>query len=468
MTDKTMGKDIERYKQAICKNPNDAKAHGNLGATYYMLGRNQEAIKEIKQCILLNPEFPAVVHHYLGNAYWRLNRYKEAIKAYKQSIAIDSPKLGYDNAYHDLGLVYYTLKRYQEAIEAFKQTIRIDPDNGAYCDLGKTYSKLKRWSESVEVYKTHCRGFLDYNNLGNAYGKLGRWSEAAEAYEQAIRINPNKARTHLALGMAYFGLRRRDEALRILGQPALIDSNILDECRTSEPIPSKALYNSTLYPTRHDIEREHENTIIISAYKQVIATKLTSAIAHCCLGLSYFLDGNFAEGLYQCEILKNLDKNLANKLRNLIDSSGTEKSEKKRSIQQPVQPSIIQETKMKKDDTQLSGLDKLEKREGGRIIDCVSKTITEKNGKRRRMTQAEYDIYVTGEDKYFWDKKMSMGDIIVHLVVACIWCFFGLSILVAIFAISYAIHPILSIPALIAGIYGEYKIWGNYGDDLMS
>jgi tetratricopeptide (TPR) repeat protein len=58
----------------------------------------------------------------------------------------------------------------KEAIEAFKQAIKINPDYA----------------------KTH-------HNLGVIYLKLGMNKEALEAYKQAIRINPDYADAHFGL-----------------------------------------------------------------------------------------------------------------------------------------------------------------------------------------------------------------------------------------------------------------------------
>ena len=44
---------IYYFKEAIQNDPNDSKAHNNLGWTYQNLGRNDEAIAEYKEAIRL-------------------------------------------------------------------------------------------------------------------------------------------------------------------------------------------------------------------------------------------------------------------------------------------------------------------------------------------------------------------------------------------------------------------------------
>lgn len=48
---------------------------------------------------------------------------------------------------------------------------------------------------------------------GVAFKKLGRHNEAIDAYKQAIRSNPDYAKAHYNLGVAYLGLGDKSSAL---------------------------------------------------------------------------------------------------------------------------------------------------------------------------------------------------------------------------------------------------------------
>jgi len=260
---------IEAYKQAIRLKPDYEKAHVNLGAAYDNLGRHMEAIEAYHQAIRLKPAF-AEAHYNLGVGYAVLGRHTEAIEAFKQAIRL---KPDDEEAHHNLGVVYSNLGRHTEAIEAFKQAIRLKPDDEeAHHSLGVVYGKLERLTEAIEAFKQAIRLKPTYaeahNDLGVAYGKLERLTEAIEAYKQAIFIQPDLAVPYCNMGRTYQDLKRYREA--------------------------------------------------IDAYKQAIRIKPDFMDAHYNLGVAYLNVRDKSSALDQYKILKDLDKDSANELFNLI------------------------------------------------------------------------------------------------------------------------------------------------------
>ena len=61
---------IELYKHAIRIDPDDAKAHYGLGATYLILEMYKEAIDALRQAIRIDPDY-AKAHNNLGVAHTR-------------------------------------------------------------------------------------------------------------------------------------------------------------------------------------------------------------------------------------------------------------------------------------------------------------------------------------------------------------------------------------------------------------
>ena len=141
-----------------------------------------------KQANWIDPD-DAKAHYNLGNAYFESGKYKEAIESYKQAIRIN-PDLA--EAHVNLGVAYSKSGMNKEAIESYKQAIRIDPDGvkGHY-SLGVVYA-----DSGMDLAEVHYK-------LGVAYGKSGMNKEAIESYKQAIRINPDYAEAHVNLGVAY-------------------------------------------------------------------------------------------------------------------------------------------------------------------------------------------------------------------------------------------------------------------------
>jgi Flp pilus assembly protein TadD len=175
-------------KQANWIDPDDAKAHYNLGNAYFESGKYKEAIESYKQAIRINPDL-AEAHYNLGVAYSKSGMNKEAIESYKQAIRINPD---YAEAHVNLGVAYSKSGMNKEAIESYKQAIRINPDYAeAHVNLGVAYDKSGMNKEATESYKQAI--WIDpdlaeaHGNLGGGYDKAGTNKEAIESYKQASR-----------------------------------------------------------------------------------------------------------------------------------------------------------------------------------------------------------------------------------------------------------------------------------------
>jgi S1-C subfamily serine protease len=163
--------------------------------------------------------------------------------------------------------------RYEELINYLKMRIKNSPNNAiAHFYLGLAFERLSRGNEAIEAYKGAIRIEPDdsdfYYNLGVSYIRLGNHNEAIKAFKQTVRMKPDDAEALLNLGYSYGELSRDKEAIK--------------------------------------------------AYEQAIRIKPDFAEAHYNLGEAYLKAKKKKKAIEQCEILKNLDSELANKLFNLI------------------------------------------------------------------------------------------------------------------------------------------------------
>ncbi|MDV2496278.1 MAG: tetratricopeptide repeat protein [bacterium] len=167
-------------------------------------------------------------------------------------------------------------EQYEEAVSAYKETIRLKPDCAeAHLGLGVCYGKLNRLEESMIACKEAVR--LEPENaeahfyLGVPYAKLGRNEEAIRPLMMAIRLEPDLAEAHFWLGLSYGSLGRYKEAAR--------------------------------------------------AHRKAIHLEPDNADAHFYLGVAYLGTNNLYDAEEQYQILEGLDRELANKLLNLIDKT---------------------------------------------------------------------------------------------------------------------------------------------------
>ena len=157
------------------------------------LGKNNEAIKDYDQIILLKSDF-AVGYYNRGLSNHKLGNYKEAIEDYDEVIRLNP---NYADAYHNRGLSNSELGNYNEAIEDYDEAIRLNPD----------------FAEA-------------YNNRGNMKNKLGRYGEAIDDYDQAILLKPDYAVAYHNRGLSKYKLRKYYEAIKDYDQVILLNPDL--------------------------------------------------------------------------------------------------------------------------------------------------------------------------------------------------------------------------------------------------
>lgn len=150
------------------------------------------------------------------------------------------------------------------------------PTGGAFSsenlDSAKKLFAEKEYKEAIrhlkKVTKEDPANTSAWLLLGSCYGKLGKDRKALKAYQKVNQINPTHEEALLAMGMSY----------RRLGK----------------------------------------NSMAIEALKEVIQVNQANAEAHFYLGVSYEHENWIGEAWEQYEILKTLDKKLADKLYHII------------------------------------------------------------------------------------------------------------------------------------------------------
>jgi tetratricopeptide (TPR) repeat protein len=85
---------------------------------------HEKSISFFKRIIELDPENYRA-HYNLGIAYFNLNRLEEALNSYENAISI---KPDYKYGYYNIGLLHETTENLEKAVEAYEKTLEIDPN----------------------------------------------------------------------------------------------------------------------------------------------------------------------------------------------------------------------------------------------------------------------------------------------------------------------------------------------------
>src|SRR5688572_3868763 len=141
-----------------------------------------EGVRLLKEITRIEPS-SAPAYFYLSSLYTGIGRYDTA---YRYLLTAMKANPGQGAYYHQLGV----LRRHEgcrpEAMAAFQQALRLG--------MGK---------DEVTVWR----------HVGEVQADLLAWNEAIEAYGNALRLDPNDARSHLALGRFYLDRNEAERAI---------------------------------------------------------------------------------------------------------------------------------------------------------------------------------------------------------------------------------------------------------------
>jgi tetratricopeptide (TPR) repeat protein len=157
-----------------------------------------------------------------GVEQFNAGRYEEALESFLAAV-VANPRDA--EALFDVGATYEKLGRHAEASAAYKGALELRP---AYAKArprlcaslvasGQFWEGVAACSRALRAERTDPDLFVAY---GRAFAGAGLSDQAAEAYRMAIRLRPEAAEYHLALGLAHEHLGEYREALDSLARAA--------------------------------------------------------------------------------------------------------------------------------------------------------------------------------------------------------------------------------------------------------
>jgi eukaryotic-like serine/threonine-protein kinase len=199
--------------QAQQLNDSLPEVHSTLGTVYSKLGKNNEAIAELKRAITLAPTSDLGYRH-LGMAYLAGGKSDQAFEAFQKAIQLNPY---YWSNQNQLGDAYFTQGDYPKALEAFQQVIVLAPDlDVGYQNVGNVYAVQGKYQEAIPYYQKCLQiqpFYSTYGNLGTAYFGLKQYPKAVEMYEKAVELNPNDTVTIVNLADGYRAAGQPDKAM---------------------------------------------------------------------------------------------------------------------------------------------------------------------------------------------------------------------------------------------------------------
>jgi Flp pilus assembly protein TadD len=206
---------VEQWRKALTMDPDDGKAHFNLGFSLSETGDLRGAIVEYRKSTELSPE-DAVTFASLALALAQTGDLDGAIDNYRKAAVLDPA----NSALHaDLGTALAEKGRPAEGIEHLETAVALAPESAdAHNKLGFVLVKAGRADEA----RVHLEKAVELNpdsaeyrfNLGFVMGRGGNAAAAIPHLEKAVELSGGKDWQCLAaLGAAYSLAGRRSEAI---------------------------------------------------------------------------------------------------------------------------------------------------------------------------------------------------------------------------------------------------------------
>lgn len=178
-------------------------AHNNLGNTYRLQGKWEEAIEQYEASLRIRPH--ARTYSNLGATYRKLGRSDKALDAYRKALEIDP---GNALAHFGLGIVHAARAEDELAFASYQRALELDPDSGeVYTNIGALHARRRESAEAIAAYKKAIElnpMLADaYYNLGIEEGERGNIDEAIAAYLQALDLRPKNISARINLAILY-------------------------------------------------------------------------------------------------------------------------------------------------------------------------------------------------------------------------------------------------------------------------
>ncbi len=202
------------WNDTVQKQPNNSRAHTNLGYALLQSGAPQEAIPHFQKALKHNPKNARAMNN-LGLAQGKSGKPQMAVPWLQEAVRIEPGNAGY---HYNLGFTFTRLGEAEKAIPHLEKSLELNPDNGqAHNLLGQVLSSAGRSNEAIshltKALQQNPNSVKALNNLGYALMRIGKSKEAILPIRKSLKLNPKNASAHYNLGYSLFYLRKYQEAI---------------------------------------------------------------------------------------------------------------------------------------------------------------------------------------------------------------------------------------------------------------
>lgn len=303
---------LDIFQKAVQTNPNNADLYFYIASAYAGIGDAGKQISAATEAVNKNTKFLGESYFLIAEARRKDKKYAEAAEAYQKAI---SAKPDIYAAYHNLSDIYRTENKIKEAVDITNKGLAAFPDDGnLYVDLSRYSSLANRKgdaiaaaSQAVKLLPAQAAG---YTNLCRAYYETKQFPLAQTACEAALKISPNDGEANVYMGFTVLSIGKEAAAREYFKKS--IDGML--EFTKANPDFFDGYYS--LGNAYYYVGQPQKS---VEAYLKTLELNPNFTRARFNLGLTYFVNKNLPAAREQYEILAKADKDLADKLKAVID-----------------------------------------------------------------------------------------------------------------------------------------------------
>ena len=209
-------------KEVLEKDPSNAQAHHDLGATYRAKGLGKEAIAAFKKAVELNPDYTSA-HFNLANAYGGANLWAKSEASARRVVELEPD---HARARYLAAMAQHQQGNSEPAEAELRRLVEAEPDQRIFREgLAAILATTRRVDEAVSVIAAGADGDLPTQEkvaLLDAGAKMiwaqRRPKEAVSLWRRAVELAPDSstALTSLANGLQL--LNERTEAAELFAK----------------------------------------------------------------------------------------------------------------------------------------------------------------------------------------------------------------------------------------------------------
>jgi serine/threonine-protein kinase len=207
-------------EKALALDNSLAEAHTSLAAVCEYQWNWQEAEKQYKLAIEMNPNY-ATAHHWYGIFLSSLGRFDEAEPQLKKALELDPLSLIINTG---LGRMYCGARKYDEAIDQLKKTLEIEANFAeAHFQLALAYEGKGKYEKAAAAFQKSVELFADPTMKGwvaREYAIAGKKDEARKILNELKELSKQQYVSPYMVAIGYAALGEREQAFEWLEKVA--------------------------------------------------------------------------------------------------------------------------------------------------------------------------------------------------------------------------------------------------------